>query len=275
LRSVALNKLTVCPIERSTVPMTLLFFALASLGQGPPAMAIIPPQPAMRLMAHGADDAPGVLINCTVGVPPFAAPDPSRISVVIVHGINPYHPFMHIEMAQRYGEAIGAVWGSNVNVLGWDWNASTMLGPFPARNAALAERQGRLMADALLRAGLAPEKLHLVGQSSGCIVAASAARVIADSRGRLIDRLTLLDPRTGHHTMVFETLRAGSAARIVDHLWATGPSGFGSNAPYANVRNVAVIGPSGWTGFLSPGSLDHMQLVQWHIGQIAANPQGF
>ncbi|MGC8642950.1 MAG: hypothetical protein ACP5XB_24090 [Isosphaeraceae bacterium] len=254
--------------------MTLLFFALASLGQAPPAVAIIPPRPAVSLLALGADDAPGVLINYTVGVPPFAAPDPSRFSVVIVHGINPFHPLVHLEMAQRYGEAVGAVWGPSVNVLGWDWNANTMQGPFPARNAALAERQGRLMAEALLRAGLAPERLHLVGQSSGCIVAASAARVIADRYGRTAYRLTLLDPRTGHHTMVFETLRAGSAARIVDHLWVTGPSGFGSNAPYANVRNVAVIGPSGWSGFLSPGNLDHMQLVQWHIRQIAANPWG-
>ena len=254
--------------------MALLFFALASLEQVPSALVVIPRQPAARLLAVGTDQAPGVLINCTVGAPPFAAPDPSRFSVVIVHGINPCHPFMHLEMAQRYGEAIGAVWGSHLNVMGWDWNANSMRGPFPLRNAALAERQGRAMAEALLRAGLAPESLHLVGQSSGCIVAASAARVIADRCGRPVDRLTLLDPRTGHHPIVFEKLQAGTAARIVDHLWATGPSGFGSDAPYANVRNLAVIGPSGWAGFLTPESLDHMQLVQWHIGQMAANPWG-
>lgn len=255
--------------------MALFLLALASLGQGSPAMAIAPPQPAARLIALGSDDAPGLLVNCTVDSPPFAAADPSRFSVVIVHGINPYHPFMHIEMAQRYGEAIGRTWGSNVNVLGWDWNAKSMLGPFPGHNAALAERQGRAMAEALMAAGFAPENLHLVGQSSGCIVAASAARTIADRSGRLVQRLTFLDPRTGHHQMVFERLQAGTAARIVDHLWATGPTGFGSDAPYPHVRNLAVVGPSGWVGFLALGSLDHMELVRWHIGQMAANPWGW
>jgi hypothetical protein len=254
--------------------MAWLLLVLASLGQAPAATPIVPPQPEVRLAAPGADQAPGVLINCTVGQPPFAAPDPARQSVVVVHGINPYHPFMHLEMAQRYGEAIGAAWGASFNVLGWDWNANSMQGPFPGRNADLAQCQGRVMAEVLIREGLAPEKLHLIGQSSGCIVVASAARVIADRYGRPIDHLTLLDPRTGHHGRVFETLQAGSAARVVDHLWATGPTGFGSSAPYANVRDRAVIGPSGWIGFLAPGKLDHMQLVRWHIGQLAANPWG-
>ena len=70
------------------------------------------------------------------------------------------------------------------------------------------------------------------------------------------------------------TLQAGTAARVVDHYWATGPTGFGSSALYANVRDQAVVGPSGWIGFLAPGCLDHMQLVRWHIGQMAANPWG-
>jgi hypothetical protein len=252
--------------------MAPLLLVLASLGQAPTAMLIVPPQPQARLLALGTDQAPGLLINCTVGVPPYAPPDPSRPTLVIVHGINPYHPFMRVEMAQRYGEAIGACWGANLNVMGWDWNASTMQGPFPVRNALLAEWQGRLLAEALMKSGLAPENLRLIGQSSGCIVVASAAREIANRYGRPVDRLILLDPRTGHHPIVFEKLGAGTAARVVEHLWATGPSGFGSDAPYANVRNQAVAGPSGWAGFISPGSLDHMQLVQWHIRQMAMNP---
>ena len=124
--------------------MALLLLVLASLGQAPTALPIVPPEPAARFLAPGPDDAPGVLINCTVGAATLRAPDPSRPTVVIVHGINPYHPFMHIEMAQRYGEAIGACWGSDLNVLGWDWNANSMQGPFPGRNALLAECQGRL-----------------------------------------------------------------------------------------------------------------------------------
>jgi hypothetical protein len=226
----------------------------------------------MRFLAVGHDDAPGLLVNCTVGAQPFTPPDPGRPAIVFVHGINPCHPFFHLEMAQRYGEALGASWGQSLNVLGWDWNADSMRGPFPSRNALLAECQGRLLAESLLRAGFAPESLHLVGHSSGCIVVASAARIIAAHWGKPIDRLTLLDPRTGHHPLVFERLQAGSAARVVEHFWATGPSGFGSDAPYQNVRNQAFVGPSGWAGLLSPETLDHIHLVRWHIGLLAANP---
>ena len=254
--------------------MVLLYLALASLGQAPPALEIGIPQTAAPLMALGTDDARGAT-SIAPWAAPFSPPDPSQFTIVVVHGINPCHPFMHLEMAQRYGEAIGATWGRSLNVLGWDWNGNSMDGPFPSRNAVLAQCQGRAMAEALMHAGLAPESLHLVGQSSGCIVVASAARVIADRLGRPVERLTFLDPRSGHHRLVFETLHAGTAGRFVEHFWATGPSGFGSPAPYPNVHDQAVIGPSGWLGYLSPGSLDHMQLVQWHIGQMARNPWSF
>lgn len=252
--------------------MILVALILGSLGQSMPASRGSPPPRAIRLLAHGADHAPGLLVNHTVGVPPFAAPDPGRLTIVIVHGINPYHPFMHIEMAQRYGEAIGAAWGRNVNVMGWDWNADTMRGPFPARNAALAEAQGKALGEALLRTNIAPEAMHLVGQSSGCIVAVSAARWIAERGGRTVNRLTLLDPRTGHHPLVFGTLQAGAAAGTVNHVWAVGPSGFGASAPYPGVNDHAFVGPAGWRGFLSPENLDHMHVIRWHISRIAANP---
>jgi pimeloyl-ACP methyl ester carboxylesterase len=192
--------------------------------------------------------------------------------VVVVHGINPLHPLVHLEVAQRYSEEIGARWGAGLNVLGWDWNGNTMHGPGRFRNQALAEGHGRALGEALLKAGVAPEGLHLVGHSSGSVVAVAAARTIIERTGRRVDRLTLLDPQAQQHPLIFVTLQAGEAARVVEHFWVTGPSGFGAQAPYPNVRDQAVAGPSGWTGFLIPHRLDHIELVRWHITQLASDP---
>ena len=125
------------------------------------------PRSLRRLLALGTDYAPGVLINCTVGAAPFSPPDPSQFTIVVVHGINPCHPFMHLEMAQRYGEAIGATWGRSLNVLGWDWNGNSMDGPFPSRNAVLAQCQGRAMAEALMRVRACAGKLAPGGAEFG------------------------------------------------------------------------------------------------------------
>jgi hypothetical protein len=198
--------------------------------------------------------------------------DPSRPTVLIIHGINPLHPLMHMEMAQRYGEAICSRWGSSINVLGWNWNGRTLTSLRASENDALAELQGLSLAEVLLQQGAAPESLHFVGHSSGCVVAAAAARAITDRTGRPVDRITLLDPVGRQHSLIFGKLQAGSAARRVDHIWATGPTGFGSPAPYPNVRDEVFKGPAQWSGFLAPGRLDHMQLVRWHIAQLGANP---
>ena len=174
----------------------------------------------------------------------------------------------------HYGEAVGARWGTSVNVLGWDWNGDSLRGLRPSRNEELAELQGRALAEALVRAGVVPDRLHLVGHSSGGLAATAAARSLTDRTGRPIDRLTLLDPAEGQHARIFGTLQAGSTARVVYHFWATGPTGFGRPALYPNVRDQALSGPAGWSGLVAPGRLDHLHLVRWHIGQLAANPWG-
>jgi hypothetical protein len=255
--------------------MTSLILVLSILGQPSAAMPMAPLEPRLRLWSPGPDHASGSLINCTVGCLPGSPIDPSRPTMVVVHGINPVHTLMHSEIAERYGEAIGARWGTNVNVLGWDWNGDTLTSLRPSRNDTLAELQGQTLAKALSRSGVAPDRLHLIGHSSGSLVAAAAARGIANRTGRPIDRLTLLDPAEGQHARIFGALQAGSTARIVSHYWATGPTGFGRPALYPNVRDQALTGPAGWSGFAAPGRLDHLHIVRWHIGRLAANPWGF
>jgi hypothetical protein len=228
--------------------------------------------PRSALSGWGADCAPGLLVNRTVGAQPDSPADAAKPTIVVAHGINPFHPARHQEVAERYAEAIGRNWGAAFNVLAWDWNAATMRGVHPLRNRELAAEQGRDLGEALLRAGIDPGKLHLVGHSSGCVVVAAAARTIVERTGSPVRMLTLLDPASSQHELIFGVLGAGSSGTFVRHVWATGPSGFGGPALYANVADQSFPGHAGWRGFFVPGRLDHLEVVRWHIRQMAANP---
>jgi hypothetical protein len=251
--------------------MAPLIVLLATLAH-PPETLLQVPQSRLPLTSLGTDHAWGLLVNCTTGSGPDTPPNRARPTIVIAHGINPFHPVLHFALAQRYGEAIGNSWGPTFNVLSWDWNAATLHGIHPARNRAQAQRQGRDLGEALLQARIAPESLHLVGHSSGCVVVAAAARTIIDRTGISVHRLTLLDPAASQHALIFGALRAGSAGGIVEHFWATGPSGFGRPVDYANVTDRSFSGPAGWRGFFFPDQLDHLHIVRWHIKQMALKP---
>ena len=185
-----------------------------------------------------------------MGIPPGTPPDPALPAVVVVHGINPFNAFMHFRIAERYGEAVGARWGASITVLGWDWNGNTLNGLRPSRNEALAESQGRALADALLRAGVAPERLHLVGHSSGGLAAAAAARSLADRTGRPIDRLTLLDPAERQHASDLRGTPGRLRGASRQPLLGDGALGFRASCPPAQYPRAGADRPVGpaWTG---------------------------
>jgi hypothetical protein len=232
------------------------------------ATLVVAPGDDVRLFELGRDRSPGVLLNLTAGARPCDPIDPSRPTVVVTHGLNPMAPAFRFAMAERYAEAIGARYGRSINVLSWDWNGVTMRSLRPSRNDADALEQGWALGAALLRLGVDPARVHLIGQSSGCLVVTAAARILADARGRQVARLTLLDPAGGHHRWIFGRLGANSAAAVVEHYWAPGLSGFGKPAPYPGVRDQAVPGPRGARGLLRPFHTDHLHTVRWHIGRI-------
>jgi hypothetical protein len=246
-------------MSRTLLPAVMLA-ALASPSLAGPA----------RLTAFGPDLARGELVNLTAGSARSDPPAPGRPTVVVVHGLNPLHPLLHLVMAERYAEALGARHGGAVNVLGWDWNAATIRGLRAETNARHAVAQGRRLAGALLASGVDPAGLHLVGQSTGSVVVVAAARALADA-GRPPSRLTLLDPAGAEHGILFGELAAATAARHVDHAWMPGLSGAGRPAPTpAGPLHETRLRPTTRAlGLIFPGRADHFNAVRWHIGRVA------
>jgi pimeloyl-ACP methyl ester carboxylesterase len=251
-------------------PFTLLFLAATFLAGGPS----VPP---LKLVEFQSDLAPGVLVNVTTGARPFDPPDPTRPAVVLIHGLNPTPRIVRISEAQRLAEAVARRGGPPVNMLGWDWNGDTMVGLAPRANQEHAVHHGQMLAGALLAAGIPPERIHLIGHSSGAIVATAAARVRRDATGRPVAQVTLLDPATLYHDMVFQRLSVGTSARVVHHFWAPGPSGLSKPVGLAGVTDVRVDVGGGWRGVVDPLRSAHLNTASWYIGTAAdpSSPGGY
>ena len=220
------------------------------------------------LVRWGGDPAPGLLVNHSTGARPFDAPDPTRPTVVFIHGLNPLPHLVHFTMAERMAESLAGRGGLPFNVLGWDWNAATIEGMHPRINSEAAVRQGRSLAWALWRAGVDPSKAHLIGHSSGAMVATSAARVFARDLGRPVAHLTLLDPASYYHSVIFERLEAGSLAAVVENYWSPGPSAYGREVALRGVRNYRVDGTASYAGVICPLRSDHLFIVRWYLDTI-------
>ena len=216
----------------------------------------------------GGDPARGVLVNKTPGARPFDPPDPARPTFVFVHGWNPTPRTVHLSMADRFAEAVSRRFGAAFNVLAWDWNAATFVSLRASANEANSIRQGCLLAAALRGAGIDPTRAQLIGHSSGCIVATAAARGLTTACGQPALQLTLLEPASSYHSVVFDRLAAGSAAYRVENYWAPGPSGFGNHVPHQGVRNWQVDGPTPYLGIVSPRHSSHLAVVRWYLATV-------
>lgn len=216
-------------------------------------------------------------MNLSPGARPFDPPDPARPTVVFVHGFNPLPRVVHFGMAQRFAESLARRGGPGMNLIGWDWNAATFTSVHPGVNSEAAVHQGHALARALGNAGVDPARTHLVGHSAGGMVVASAARVFALGQGRPVAQLTLLDPATFYHAVIFERLGAGSLAPVVENYWCPGPSAFGREVALPGIRNFRVDGHASYVGVVNPLRSDHLFIVRWYLATVE-NPhrgQGF
>ena len=136
---------------------------------------------------------------------------------------------------------------------------------------------GLRLAASLRDHGVAPERLHLIGHSSGAIVAASAAQALRGWTGRPVAQLTLLEPAAFYHHVVFERLAAGSSALHVDHYWAPGPSGYSREVDHAGVRNYRVEVPTPLLSAVHPLRSGHLHVFQWYLATVEGRspPLGF
>lgn len=224
----------------------------------------------VRLTAIGQSPARGLLVNRTVGSRPFDPVDPSRPAVVVVHGMNPFHPVIRFTMGRRYGEALGRAYGASVQVFEWDWNAVTTTNLLfgLSANERFCEGQGRMLAGALIASRIDPSRISFVGQSSGVVVSAAAAQALAGHYGRPAARLTMLDPYCGQHDLIFSRLAVTSSVSAVDHYWVPGPSGFGEPVGLPGVSSTRLASPRRYRGLLRPLHSDHMHAVRWHLGNL-------
>jgi len=249
----------------------LALFAALALGVWPGGESRPP------LLQFGADSAEGMLVNRSPGSRPFDPVDPRRPTIVFIHGCNPAPKLVHFTMTNRLAEAIGQRYGTRFNVLEWDWNAATFVGLKRRGNETRALEQGRRLASALLHAGLAPARIHLIGHSSGAIVAASAARTVLDQGQPPMAQLTLLDPALMYHRLVFDFLKAGTLSPRVENYWTSRPSGYGGVAQSPGIRNFQVVGPTPYLGTVSVSHSNHFHVVYWYLASIQdrAYPGGF
>lgn len=242
--------------------MTANALLLTALGL----LAASPDRPKQYIL--GKDVSPGILRNWTVGCRPFDPPDPSRPTLVFVQGFNPAPRLVRCTIPEQLALAVARRGGPVVNVMAWEWNAATWAGLRPEVNQANAVDHGRRLAAALQGAGLAAHKIHLVGQSTGCIVVTAAARALRDQSGTLVGQLTLLDPATLYHHVVFEQLNAGTTSYRVENYWADGPSGFGKSVAYYGVTNMQVDGPKSLIGVVVLPRSSHWHVASWYLDTI-------
>ena len=228
-------------------------------------MADREPRPVM--IKFGSDPARGLLINRTVGTRPFDPFDRSRPTVVFVAGFNPAPRIVHFEMALRLAESL-ARRGTVCNVAEWDWNAATCDSWNPWVNSINSVAQGRRLAAALVQNGLELGRIHLIGHSAGGMVATSAAHALVTSQGRSVAQLTLLDPATFYHSVIFQQLQAGTLAPLVENYWTASPSAYGKEVRLAGVRDFHVTGHSYYYGVIRPIRSDHVSIVIWYLATV-------
>ncbi|WP_435006144.1 hypothetical protein P12x_003793 [Tundrisphaera lichenicola] len=220
------------------------------------------------LVRRGGDPARGLMANYSAGSRPFDAPDPTRVTVVFVHGFNPLPRLVHFGMAEEFADSLSRRGGASINLLAWQWNAATCESLRPSVNLQAAVRQGHSLAQHLMAAGVDPARTHLIGQSVGGIVVTTAARDLAIGLRRPVAQITLLDPATYYHSLIFKELEVGSLAPIVENYWSPGPSAFGNEVAVPGVLNYRVDSSTHFVGLFCPLRSDHLLLVRWYLKTV-------
>jgi len=231
-----------------------------------------------KLIKWGGDPGPGLVVNLTAGSRPFDPPDRARPTVVFVHGLNLAPRVVHFGMGEELAAAIARRrGGESPNVLNWNWNARTFTGLSVRSNLDDNVKVGVDLAYRLAALGLSPDRVHLIGHSSGSIVAVSAARTWHGATGVPVAQLTMIDPAAVYHHILFDTLGGGRVSPRVENYWSPGVSGYGRAAAVPGVRDVAVPNPTPWRGAVAVARSGHLEAFRWYLRSVddASAPAGY
>jgi hypothetical protein len=230
-------------------------------------------QPPLYDTSQG-DPSQGFLINMSPDMEWGSPIDPSRPTVVVVAGLNPFPDHLTNLLAEPYSEAIGQH-TPHINVLKWAWSGASNPAPLQSVQAHNAIAQGRKLAAALQETGIPPHKLHLIGQSLGCLLVAATAQSLCCAAGEPVAQITFLDALWWNHHLIFKEIKAYEFTNRIVNYWTDGPSGYGKPEHYPGVQNCYVEwGPYPVSGLILFWKGNHVWVSRVYV-RLMSNPERF
>ena len=226
------------------------------------------------VLQRGGNGRQGVLLNYSCGAHPCDAIDPTKPTIVMVHGWNPLPNRIRTTFGCSGANAIKCRCGDSYNLLSWDWNG-VRVSPFRNEPIRIGKCQGRMMAAALRRRGIDPCRTQIIAHSLGTVAATQAAVCLSDLGP--VRQLTMLDPPEMFHDEIFCCLGATRHACVVENYWSTGLSGFGAHVDCRGVCNYKLDGPAPIRGILDLSVSNHVYVMLWyyHTMRCPSMPCGF
>lgn len=207
------------------------------------------------------------LTNMSVGARPNDPINPNLPTFVITHGFNPVSNLYHLSNPEFYAAKLRGCAGGRINVLAFHWD-SGQFGTF-ATITDNATGAGCDLANALIRLGVVPENLTMIGHSMGSVTVTSAANHIFQVSGRCTRRLVLLDAPQRRLPMIVGRLNGTQCAIHIVNVWAGGVTGIGAPVYCDNVTNVRAPNRRRlrWRtapGPLRPSGIRHLDVLIWY-----------
>ena len=191
--------------------------------------------------------------------------DPSLPTYVITHGWNPLPNRVRLTTPEAYAAKIRSRCKGKANVLAYQWDSRGQ--GSPKANVANAICAGKFLGRELIRLGVDPRRLHMIGHSMGSIVIASASNYIYAETGACTQCLTLIDGPVRKLSMILRNLDSTTCARRIINIWAVGLSGLG--APIDNPRIENIRAPTRRSHrrcrhWLDPARNNHVDVLLWY-----------
>ncbi len=231
--------------------LSFIFLLLPGCGLGSP------------VLRSGGSPYQGRLLNLSCGARAWDPADPGKPTVVLTHGWNPLPKLIRTTLGEAGAGSIHRRFGDDVNVFSWDWNA-VRISALKDDPAEISKLQGIQLARALHLRGVSADQTHMIGHSLGAIVVSRASRTLCHLQGKRTRQVTLLDPPSMFHELIFDELCPTKHAERVENYWAPGVSGYGAAVARAGVCNYSVRGDHPIIGIVDLSVSNHVETMAWY-----------